>query len=145
MDSDENFITLCNYRPPSTVVNVFTNDIGNLIDFLKDCFPLVHELIIGGDFNIDLLNNNVHNADVSIDQLISYYMYPCAFVLTRPSSRTLLDNVFLSWPGVCGSYVLSVDISDHMPIIARFTIDSKNLLAVDRYLSCPLSLTYWRD
>jgi hypothetical protein len=46
-------------------------------------------------------------------------MFPTIFKPTRPASGTLLDNVFLSWPGMLDSYVLLVDISDHVPTVTR--------------------------
>jgi hypothetical protein len=105
---------------------VFIKDIGNLFEFLKISYPLTHKWIIGGDFNINLLSNEGCIADEFIDLLMSYCMYPTIFLPTRLSSHALLDNVFLSWPGMCDSFVISVDISDHLPIITRVTLEYDN-------------------
>lgn len=54
-------------------------------------------------------------------------MYVSVFVLKCLGSQTFLDNVFLSWTAICGSYELPANISDHMPINARVKTDTEKI------------------
>ena len=51
-------------------------------------------------------------------------MFPTIFQSIHPSSGTLIDNVFISWPVMKDSHVLSVDVSDHVPTITRVKQDN---------------------
>ena len=60
-------------------------------------------------------------------------------ILTHPSPSTLIDNVFISWPVVIDSHILSVDISDHVPTITRVKQDNAFItcsnVVVSRFLT----------
>ena len=84
-------------------------------------------MIILGDFNVDLLKVNEHKITNSFyNCLISHHLLP---VITRPTritdhSSTLIDNLFTNaWPKLIDSSIIASDISDHMPIIARFDLE----------------------
>ena len=50
--------------------------------------------------------------------------FPTIFQSTYPSSGTLIDNVFIPWPGMIDSHILSVDVSHHVPTITRVKQDN---------------------
>lgn len=50
-----------------------------------------------------------------MDVLISHNQFPTILSPTQPRSVSLLDNMLLSWPGYVDSFVVSVNLSDHLP------------------------------
>ena len=83
----------------------------------------VSHWIIGSDFNINLFAKSNY-ADSFINILMCYNMFPTIFQSTHPSSSTLIDNVFISWPGMIDSHILIVDVSGHVPTITRVKQDN---------------------
>lgn len=75
-------------------------------------------MILGFNFNVNLLSVAAQS-NTYMDILMSRSLYPTMFSNTRPYSSSSLDNIFLSWETSFDSYVLSYDISDHVPIILR--------------------------
>ena len=71
-----------------------------------------------GDFNVDLLQYDKHNATNNfIDQLYSLGLHP---LITRPTritshSNTLIDNIFTTSLSNIQSGLIINDISDHLP------------------------------
>ena len=70
-----------------------------------------------GDFNINLMNYNVHNpTNEFLDSLASNSFLPYTLQPTRITShsKTLIDNIFRNMPdSVSGN--LTATISDHLP------------------------------
>jgi hypothetical protein len=123
LTDNSDILVLCVYRPPSTDVNVFVSEYDSLLSAFSDLLPNVCKWIIGGDFNINLLSlSDCSESFVNTSML--HCLYPTIFCATRPSSSTSLDNIFLSFSTKVNSFVLSVDISDHLPIITRFNASS---------------------
>ena len=108
------------YRPPrQSVANIttFINDISDIINSLQN----YKDIIISGDFNLDLLKfkENKHINDF-LESMISSGYLPKITVPTRLNARngTLIDNFFAklttqSLSTKCG--VLTCQISDHLP------------------------------
>lgn len=123
LTDNSDILILCVYRPPSTDVNVFVSEYDSLLSAFSDLLPNVCKWIIGGDFNINLLSlSDCSESFVNTSML--HCLYPTIFCATRPSSSTSLDNIFLSFSTKVNSFLLSVDISDHLPIITRFNASS---------------------
>ena len=105
------------YRPPNTDINLFSSDYSMLLTKLS------HEknkLFITGDFNINLLNYEVHSETHSfLDDAFSHFLYPVITQPTRfsPTSATLIDNIFArNLPENYLSGILLNDMSDHLPV-----------------------------
>ncbi len=113
--SSESIICIGVYRPPSTDCDVFLDEINNLLHSVAQLAP-GKRLLVAGDFNIDILTAS-RNANVFLDTFMSYSLYPTIYMPTRPSSKSLIDNIFISWPSFVSSHILSSDISDHLPIL----------------------------
>ena len=110
------------YRPPTDLLqsrNIFVEDFNNILIQLEkyNC-----EVIICGDFNIDLLKVNVKksNADY-LDLILSTGFFPKITLPTRITnqSSTLIDNILcrittrlIDSP----AGILNTHISDHLPI-----------------------------
>ena len=114
------------YKPPAANCNEFTNLLCNTISGL----PLKNsELILCGDFNIDLFNVDIHVPTAEfIYRLFSLSLSP---VITKPTrvtdrSATLIDNIFVDNSLDYRAGILSSDISDHFPIF----IIKKNYFSV---------------
>ena len=108
------------YRPPNQNVNdlvIGMNDVlGKIYRNNKICFLM-------RDFNVNLLNNQNHNATgVFLDGLYSHLFYPLITLPSRITSHTatLIDNIFCNH--VQHSYLRSglliTDISDHLSIFS---------------------------
>ena len=115
------------YRPPSTAIDDFTEDLSNILHLIKQeskqCF-------IMGDININLLNVDTHPRTAQF--LETMYSYSFTPLITKPTrvtsnSATLIDNIFtnnqFSQASLQG--ILSIDVSDHFPV---FFIDLVNSL-----------------
>jgi len=110
------------YRPPGL----------GLPDFQKD-FDLLNsklegknkEIILLGDFNIDLLKVNDHkDTNIFYNSLIALHYLPAITKPTRitKNTKSLIDNIFCTnWNKLLSASIIISDISDHLPIIAQFS------------------------
>ena len=122
-------ITLINiYKPPkentSVNINTFTTEISPILQALTDSKP---NIIISGDFNIDLLKINEKRFHCDFfDTMITNGLFPAITLPTRFSehSCTLIDNIFSSEHAcITSSGILLSEISDHLPCFASFNLN----------------------
>ena len=116
------YLILCINRPPNSNTETFLHDVEANLSQLSIQYYVSH-WIIGSNFNIDLFAKSNY-ADSFINILMCYNMFPIIFQSTHPSSGTLIDNMFISWPGMINSRILSVDVFDHIPTITRIKQDN---------------------
>jgi len=118
LKNNENKIITVLYRKPGTDLNLFIEELEQLICNVKD-----KKVVMIGDFNIDLLKfqNHVGTSNF-VNMLFSFGIIP---LINRPSritqfSATLIDNIFTNdiYDKLNSGLIIS-DISDHLPI---FTI-----------------------
>ena len=104
------------YRSPDQDVRTFNQFVEDLLSKLtKNENKLIY---IMGDFNINLLNEDVHvPTNEFIDMMTSYSLYPSITKPTRISTRsaTLIDNIFTNSHNKQKAGILLTDISDHLP------------------------------
>ncbi len=55
-----NILALCVYRPPATDLTIFLEEMDDLLKYLADNYPDIDKLILGGDFNVNLLDGAKH-------------------------------------------------------------------------------------
>lgn len=103
------------YRPPNTNEVQFLSELDEFLHLLSVTHVGV-KMVLAGDFNINLIEYSGNSARF-MDLAISYSLFPNIFKPTRTASKTLLDNIFISWPRLLASRVLTVDISDHLPVL----------------------------
>ncbi|XP_051919919.1 uncharacterized protein LOC127599747 [Hippocampus zosterae] len=115
-----NIIISCIYRTPGTCINTFNKKLTDMLSYYND----KKTRIIGGDFNIDLLNPNRHKKTTDfINTMYSNSFFP---VILKPSritvhTATLIDNIFINKiDHKMESGLLINDISDHLPVFAVF-------------------------
>ena len=119
-DMGKNIIVGVIYRPPGTDINQFKSITCDIVSQIsretKICYLM-------GDYNINILNNEVHSQTSDfIDLMYSYSLVP---LMNRPTritnnSATLIDNIFsnnLHDLHKSTQAILITDISDHLPII----------------------------
>ena len=111
------------YIPPNTDIPQFSANIANIISKNKSCKgKIVLEIIIGMDYNVDLLKCGDHRSTQTfIDDLNSLNLLP---TITRPTritsySATLIDNIYVSEQlhRDFDSTIMLHDISDHLPVL----------------------------
>jgi hypothetical protein len=106
------------YRPPRDTIDEF---IVELKDILTQIDKAKYSVVIGGDFNINLLNINNDNLTAEFfDLLTSYSYYPKITMPTRFSNKkgTLIDNFFCNFTDnslFIKAGILLDKISDHQP------------------------------
>lgn len=119
--SQKSFLVTYLYRPPQSKATWNTD----FSEFVERCYGLNDEIIIFGDFNIDLLNPASKNrwldnvtSPLLLNQLISE---PTRIT---NSSRTLIDHIYSSKCGnIAKSGVIKYSLSDHFMIVASREID----------------------
>ena len=109
------------YRPPNELVDFYNEFISELSPVLKSLEKNKSEVIVSGDFNIDLLNiNNKQVFSDYFDMLTNNSFYPKITLPTRLSNKhgTLIDNFFCKLTETTLdtiSGILIKKFSDHQP------------------------------
>jgi len=109
------------YRPPRPNIEVFNREIEILLDVLKG----YENIMLMGDFNINLLDINTNqDFQTFLDICFSHSLCPKITLPSRVANRsaTLIDNIFVKskHPLHGNSFILCTDISDHFPIFSSF-------------------------
>ena len=122
------------YRPPDQNMKEFNKSIDTLLSKIADQEKKL--LYIMGDFNINLLNNDVHESTGEfVDILSSHSLYASIVKPTRITSKsaTLIDNIFTNNLANQTSGILMSDISDHLPIFVSTDVNvyDKNASSVN--------------
>ena len=109
------------YRKPNSDIDNFFNFYNEVLD--KICKGK-QNVIITGDFNIDILPENLSNSsDTFININSSYGSQNLIKIPTRITNRssTLIDNIFSNISNVkCQSGTICTDITDHLQIFSFF-------------------------
>ena len=120
------------YRPPGTNIDEFHRYLTPILEKVKSekkkCY-------IMGDFNLDLLNSDVHaQTSQFLDLIYSSSFYPLIDKPTRVTthSSTLIDNIFVNSYNNHTAGLLYADVTDHLPI---FAIDSSKGISAPESLS----------
>ena len=138
MDIGKEFVVGNIYRPPYD-----NNNEQNVTTFVTELEPIIaalndgnHELLIAGDFNINLLHINNCNEDHFgnfLDMLLGHSLFPKITFPTRlgENSCSLIDNIFcsLSHNSVASlAGIICTRISDHFPPILMILNNLTSLL-----------------
>ena len=113
----ESVIIVTLYRPPNTAISDFLDEYEQLLLWLKS---LRKTLIIGCDYNMDLLKSMTHcSTEAFVDLNLDNDLIPCIMKPTpiTKETATLIDNVFVSSclsERITSSIVVN-DMSDHLP------------------------------
>ena len=107
----------CIYKHPNMNINEFNDD---YLNELPDKLSKENKtMFVLGDFNINLLNYNIHPPTIELlDSLSSHYFFTHILQPSRvtTNSKTLIDNIFsnMAVPNT-NSGNLTASISDHLP------------------------------
>ena len=110
------------YRIPNTDINLFIDKLNEIIEPLKSS----SELILLGDFNINLLNNDSNKNSFELC-LQSNYLVPTILAPTRVATKTLqnglqvttetlIDNIIIKPNTNHHSGLIESTITDHYPV-----------------------------
>ncbi len=105
------------YRPPDQNINEFNKYLDNLLS--KISVQEKKHVYIMGDFNINLLNEDVHGPTGEfVNTITSFSFYPSITKPTRITNKsaTLIDNILTNNYAKQISGIILTDISDHLPI-----------------------------
>ena len=122
------------YCPPKTKLN----DINKMLQQLKTSSCAPSKLIIGGDYNINLLDSNSDISLEFIDNIHSLSLHPVISLPTRvaDTSSTLIDNFLYDiYLLPIHTNVLKTDISDHYLIKLKIDIPIPNKIVSKRNYS----------
>ena len=117
---EKNLIVGIIYRPPNQNVNDFVTRMNEILGKISRDNKICY---IMGDFNLNLLKNQNHNATGEfLDGLYSHLFFPLITLPSRITSHTatLIDNIFSNHVehSYLKSGLLITDISDHLPIFS---------------------------
>ena len=110
------------YRPPHTSINNFNIKMENILNniFTHKDLKNFQDIVINGDFNIDLSKINMHTQTSQfLDLFTSNHLFPVISKPTRicQSSATIIDNIFTyNINSTSKSGILLESLSDHCPI-----------------------------
>ena len=144
-DENKTKIKICNiYRPPKG-----NNNHASIDDFLLEFCPVIdpisnnrNNLILAGDFNIDLLKiNNNNKYQQFYDFITGKNLLPNITLPTRLSKRnaTLIDNIFSKNSNSCSPMetgILTHKISDHMACVSAINFDIRANISNQKYVQC---------
>ena len=110
------------YHIPNTSVRDFCSAINNVLEPLNRS----HEIILLGDFNVCLLQNN-NNSNVLSSTMQSNNLFPVILSPTRvatiqkpngeyETTEKLIDNIFINTQNSSHSGLIEISITDHYPI-----------------------------
>ena len=113
--NEKNMVAGCFYKHPKQTIPNFLDN--NLLPLLEKLSYENKQILITGDFNIDLLNYNDKNTAQFLETVFSYSYLPFIDTSTRVTahSKTLIDNIFYNKTMVnitAGN--VSFVISDHL-------------------------------
>ena len=122
------------YCVPNTSINSFIDKFNEVIEQLKTNY----ELILIGDYNIDLFKDDINKTNFLLCQQSNYLM-PIISEATRvctkinndgttSTSKTLIDNILVKANTNYISGVIDTKISDHYSIFASIPLFSKNTI-----------------
>ena len=106
----------CIYKQPTCNLEQFRNQLN---DIIKTINPNRHEIYIFGDMNINFLKFSEHTqTEEFLDTLYANNILP---IITKPTrltdhTATLIDHIYTNCLQNCTAGILTVDITDHLPI-----------------------------
>ena len=114
------------YRAHTSIDN-FISDMVNVLEKINKENKLMYVM---GDFNIDLLKDDKDRPTHDyLDLIYSNSLIPAIYKPTRitATSATIIDNILTNCENIIKSYIITTDISDHMPtvLISNLSLHSK--------------------
>ena len=109
------------YRPPDTSISDFFLEFG---EYLSHNFADTSNVVITGDFNIDISPDNISGNELS--NLFQCYLYHS--LINKPTriqnqSQTIIDHMWSNMNIQFKSYILETDMSDHFTIALSFQVE----------------------
>ena len=119
LNIEKNLVVGVVYRPPDSSPACFLEKLKIILSRIS---PSTKQCRIMGDYNLDILNSDIHPPTAEfIDTMFSYSMFP---LINKPThstshSHTCIDNIFsnhITPTSKSIQGILYTDISDHFPI-----------------------------
>ena len=119
------------YRPPG--YELFEEYLANISLCLNNEKLKSKNLILAGDFNLNLFNLSNTKCKEFIDYMFSYNLCPLITKATRMYNNhagekcyTLLDHIWTNITEACSSCVIQINITDHFPVCALIDIETNH-------------------
>ena len=133
LNIDKNVVIGCVYRPPNTCLQSFQTKMTTILQRIDTSNKQVR---IMGDFNLNLLNTDIHPPTAAfVDLMFSHSMFalinkPTRSQITPTVSNTCIDDIFsnhITPTSQSIQGILYTDVSDHFPVFLIHTATtSKN-------------------
>ena len=128
------------YRPPSSVVREFIDEVHSI---LMENFSNYVNMIIAGDFNIDL-NSNTNYYGYFIIMLVEMSFVPLITEPTRctDTSGTHIDHIWSNMDRNFHSFVFNLRVTDHFLTLTSFKSIKKNKFTIKHLETIQLFLIH---
>ena len=120
--TEKHVLVSCVYRPPESCVKLFIEKMTQNLERVRH-----KRQVICGDFNINFEKSNDSTITDVLNSLNCLGLFP---LITRPTritsqSATTIDNIFTNVEDIIIRGVLTIDISDHLPIFTVLKYNHK--------------------
>ena len=137
LQGDKKYLIGGIYRIPNTSVTDFCTVINNILEPLNRS----HEIILLGDFNVCLMQNNNHS-NVLRCTMQSNNLFPVILSPTRvatilkpngeyETTEKLIDNIFVNTQNSARSGLIEMSITDHYPIF--LSLQNRNTYFTEKH------------
>ena len=125
--SSFNIVVGCIHRPPGEVFDQFMVSISDVLMKLKKYNN--HNIVIGGDFNINLINNeSCFKKQLYLETMFANGYMPLILRSTRVShqSATLIDHIWCNNIDKIGQNgIIQTHVSDHFPVFSTLKLSQE--------------------
>ena len=130
--NEKTYLIGVTYRIPNTNIKLFTDGINEILEPIRNTY----NIILMGDFNICLLQDNKHS-EAFRNTMQSNSLFPTILEPTRVTTvnregqrvvtESLIDNIYVNDSLTYKSGIIYSDISDHYPIFISIPKKSTNV------------------
>ena len=131
-NADMEFYVISLYRPPDSPVAPF---LAEFSDYLSSNFISTQNLIILGDFNLDLSADNLSGREL-LNTFECYIFIPLIDKPTRVTNAlsNILDHVWSNMDIQFSSYILETNFTDHFTVISSFYLNSPSPSIIKKFV-----------
>ena len=119
---NKDIIIISIYRPPGNPINIFSDNLGQILNSLKG-----KNIVLLWDFNIDLFQENNTQIHEFTSLMHSFHFLPLVTKATHFSpipgiNQLLLDYMWSNLPANSSTFIITGDFKNHLPVSFNLSI-----------------------